>query len=297
MTSSPHPSRLRQILLSDDEPRLRAGWRLMLHSLLVLLLAFSLSWILLLIPPDALSLATLDVLVFTCATWIARRFLDKRTFLSLGFTFDRHTLSDLAVGFFLPVLMFSLIYGIETAMGWLHFDSFAWATADLELVVLQTIGLFILFIAVGYSEELLSRGYHLQNLIEGINLSWALFLSSFIFGVLHITNPNATWVSVVGITVSGYFLAYGWIRTKKLWLSIGLHIGWNFFEGPVFGFPVSGMQSFSLLQHTVDGPILITGGEFGPEAGLVLLPAMLLGAFLIRMYTSNRVKPTTATER
>lgn len=294
MTSQPERSCLHRIFLSEDEPRLRAGWRLLLHTMLLLLIAFSLTWILLFIPPNALNEATLEVLVITGATWIARRFIDRRTFLSLGFTFDRHTLADLMTGFFLPALLFGLIYGFETTVGWLRFDSFAWATTEVEYVLNQMIGLSILFIAVGYSEELLSRGYHLQNLVEGINLPWALLLSSFLFGALHIANANATWVSVLGVTGAGYFLAYGWVRTRKLWLSIGLHIGWNFFEGPVFGFPVSGYKTFSLLQHTVDGPILFTGGPFGPEAGLVVLPAMLLGAFLIRIYTRNRLQQSTS---
>jgi CRISPR/Cas system-associated protein Csm6 len=73
-------------------------------------------------------------------------------------------------------------------------------------------------------------------------------------------------------------------------LSIGLHIGWNFFEGTVFGFQVSGSTFFRLIIQSVKGPELITGGDFGPEAGLIVLPAMLLGAGLIYAYTHNRSK-------
>jgi hypothetical protein len=108
------------------------------------------------------------------------------------------------------------------------------------------------------------------------------------FGLLHIFNPNATWVSTAGIFFAGVYLAYGYIRTKQLWLPIGLHIGWNFFEGVVFGFPVSGLDIYALTRITVNGPDLWTGGAFGPEAGLIVLPALLLGGFLIFLYTRIR---------
>jgi membrane protease YdiL (CAAX protease family) len=92
---------------------------------------------------------------------------------------------------------------------------------------------------------------------------------------------------VLGILGAGYFLAFGYLRTRHLWLPIGLHIGWNFFEGPVFSFPVSGLDTARLLNHTVSGPELITGGAFGPEAGLIVLPALVLGAVLIHLYAKR----------
>jgi len=101
-------------------------------------------------------------------------------------------------------------------------------------------------------------------------------------------NPNATWVSAAGIFFAGIYLAYGYIRTRQLWLPIGLHIGWNFFEGVVFGFPVSGLDIYALLRIKVSGPELWTGGAFGPEAGLIVLPSILLGVIFIYWFTRNR---------
>ncbi|OGO80167.1 MAG: hypothetical protein A3K41_03580 [Chloroflexi bacterium RIFOXYD12_FULL_57_15] len=141
---------------------------------------------------------------------------------------------------------------------------------------------------MAWNEELLSRGYHLQTLASGTNLFWGVLLSSAVFGALHLGNPNATWVSAAGIFLAGLFLAYGYLRTGQLWLSIGLHIGWNFFEGVVFGFPVSGLDIYPLTRIQVQGPEMWTGGAFGPEAGLVILPALLIGAGLIFWYTRNR---------
>jgi hypothetical protein len=92
----------------------------------------------------------------------------------------------------------------------------------------------------------------------------------------------------MGIFLAGVFFAYAYIRTKQLWLPIGMHIGWNFFEGVVFGFPVSGLEPYALTRITVQGPEIWTGGVFGPEAGLIVLPALILGAFLIYLYTMRR---------
>jgi hypothetical protein len=107
---------------------------------------------------------------------------------------------------------------------------------------------------------------------------------------LHIFNPGATWISTFGIFLAGLFLALGYVLTKQLWLPIGLHIGWNFFEGVVFGFPVSGMNTYKLITLQITGPDAWTGGLFGPEAGLILIPSLFLGIILVYFYSKNRVR-------
>jgi uncharacterized protein len=116
-------------------------------------------------------------------------------------------------------------------------------------------------------------------------------ISSIVFALLHLANPNPSFMAVVGLTAAGLFFAYSYLVTRQLWLPIGLHIGWNFFEGPVFGFPVSGLaQFFSLLNTSRHGPELITGGAFGPEAGLIQYPVLLLAVWLIHRYARQRVQ-------
>jgi uncharacterized protein len=295
---------LRRIFISPDEPRLRAGWRLLIHTILLIisLLIFSnifgvIGYLTNTVDLQAvasgqdlgLTILTLATPVaFTLATWIARRFLDRRSFVSLGFRLDRHVGLDLAFGFLLPAVLFGLIYAFEAGMGWLTFQGTALQNGSWGGAFWGLLAGLVLFIIVGYQEELLSRGYHLQNLADGLNLPWGILLSSSVFALLHLANPSADWVSTLGILFAGFFLAYGWVRTGKLWLPIGLHIGWNFFEGTVFGFPVSGTGGFNFIHQTVAGPKLITGGGFGPEAGLVVLPAMALGAVAIWWYTRRR---------
>lgn len=291
-------SPIKKIFVSPDENRLRSGWRILLHFLLILLFMIPsfLLVSLLLAATGAVSLEqveryTLGVVALTYApaippaTFIARRFLDKKSFRSLGFTTRRPVFYDLLVGFLLPGAVMGLVYLVEGALGWLSFQSWGW-NVQSPLSLLGGMGLMLLaFIAVGFYEELMFRGYYMQNLKEGLNLPWALFLTSFAFGLSHMVNPNARLMSAVVILLAGLFLGFAWWRTRELWLPIGLHIGWNFFEGPVFGYPVSGLPTDRLIHHSLQGPEIITGGAFGPEAGLILIPPLILATLFVWWYT------------
>ena len=204
-----------------------------------------------------------------------RRWLDKRSFESLGLKLDQRTLLDILAGIGITFVQMGFIYIVMLGLGWLTFEGFAWQFDPISVVLTSVLTFFVVFIFVGWNEELLSRGYHLQTIASGINLFWGVVISSAVFGLLHLGNPNATWVSAAGIFFAGVYLAYGYIRTRQLWLSIGLHIGWNFFEGVVFGFPVSGLGHLRVDRINVHGPELWTGGAFGPEAGLIVLPGQM----------------------
>ena len=239
--------------------------------------------------PEHLLLATIgETFAVTTSVFLARRFLDKQPIESLGLKINLQTLFDILAGFGIAFLQMGLIYFVMLKLGWLTFEGFAWDFDAIGLVVKNTFLFFIIFILVAWNEELLSRGYHLQTIASGTNLLWGVIVSSAVFGLLHLGNPGATWVSTTGILFAGLYLAYGYVRTKQLWLSIGLHLGWNFFEGVVFGFPVSGLDIYALLRINVTGPVLWTGGAFGPEAGLIVLPSLLVGGILIYLYSKNR---------
>jgi membrane protease YdiL (CAAX protease family) len=288
------PSIFTRIFFSPEETRLRAGWRLLLQTILLVVLVVLLSLAVYLpasasgLPVDSLLFGQInEFITISLSVFLARRFLDRRSFSSLGFKINRQTLVDLFVGFIISSLMMGFIYWAMITLNWTTFTGYIWQTQNGYMVMLNILQMLLVFILVGWNEELLSRGYHLQNLSEGINMTWAVFLSSAVFGGLHWSNPNATWNSVVGISLAGIFLAFAYTRTRMLWLPIGLHIGWNFFEGVVFGFPVSGLNTYHLIHHTVSGPELWTGGTFGPEAGLMLLPALILGTLLVIFYTRS----------
>ncbi len=250
----PPRSILAQVFVSPDERRLRAGWRLVLQSIVllilltlvsiaVLIISFVLRLDLNLLQPLALVNLLPTTIAMTLSVWIARRLFDRRSFVSLGLQLDPLALPDVVVGFLIAGVMMGVIYAIEAAAGWLRFDGWAWQTLPAGTVALGLFSGLVAFTLVGFQEELLHRGYILQNVRDGMDLRWGLLLSSGIFALMHLGNPNATWYSILpGLTAAGFFLAFGWVRTRQLWLPIGVHIGWNFFEGIVFGFPVSGID-------------------------------------------------------
>jgi membrane protease YdiL (CAAX protease family) len=190
----------------------------------------------------------------------------------------------------------ALIFAFELAAGWVSVTGYLdgggrpfWGEIWLPVLV---------FICVGIQEEMSTRGYLLRNLAEGLNfkrsgprtaLIAAYVISSLIFGGLHAANPNASLTSTLSIALAGFFLGLGFVLTGELAIPIGLHISWNFFQGNVFGFPVSGSPagpSFIAIEQA--GPAWATGGAFGPEAGVIGLAAIALGCGLTLWWVRRR---------
>ncbi len=290
---------------NPTERRVRAGWRILLHLFLLVLLVLPISLLYSLFVEQVvrplgghLLFVRLAIrLIESSLTWIgiivslmlAGRFLDRRAFKDFGFALDRRWWQDLGFGLLLGALLMTGVYGVEIALGWVTPTGFFETNST---TFAAGIWLYIgLFIAVGIQEEVLTRGYWLRNIAEGFNfrhvgpksaLLISYVISSAVFGLLHLGNPNATWVSTVNLMLAGLMLGLPYVLTGQLALPIGLHITWNFFQGNVFGFPVSGSipgTSYIAIQQT--GPELWTGGAFGPEAGLIGLLTMLIGAGLI----------------
>lgn len=139
------------------------------------------------------------------------------------------------------------------------------------------------FVAV--LEELLTRAI-VFRLIERVLGSWAaLSLSSLLFGLGHLPgNSHATVLSFAIVVIAGAFFCAAYMATRRLWLCIGLHAGWNFTLGRVFSIAVSGHPPTpGLLAGTLDGPSWLTGGDYGLEASLLTFLVLAgVGAWLLR---------------
>lgn len=293
-----------------EQSRLRALWRLLVHG--VVMIVFGAVFFLLVAPitgaPEGEVVGTGDMIVFSVVSlltvlasmWFMARLLDRRGFRDFGFHLDRTWWLDLAFGLVLGALLMTTIFLAELAAGWVVvLDSFDPGKSGHPFAVAILMPL-ALFVCVGLYEEALSRGYHLRNLAEAFlgvfglgprgAIVVAMTLSSLLFALAHADNPNATFVSTFNICLAGGLLAAGYVLTGELALSIGLHVTWNFFQGNVFGFPVSGMANdqASFLVVEQRGDPLITGGEFGPEAGIVGITAMTLGVLLIMVWVRRR---------
>ena len=131
-------------------------------------------------------------------------------------------------------------------------------------------------------EELTFRGYALQRAAAALGPVWAALISSAIFGWAHSANPQATLLSSANTALAGLILAAARLRSRALWMPIGLHFAWNFFLGPVFSFPVSGLTlSAARFSAIAPGPLWLTGGAYGPEGGAALTVVLVIAIPLL----------------
>jgi membrane protease YdiL (CAAX protease family) len=272
----------------------RAVWRLVLHGVALYvfgLLVAVLVGLLGLVPSGGLSASNLALqgLIALLATWLCARQLDNRPLEELGLHLSARWWADLGGGLAIGAILMTGIFWFELEAGWVTIVDRNVGPPDRSFW-LGLIDPFVAFVAVGFYEELVSRGYHLRNMAEGLYstrvgprtaIVLATLGSAAVFGLLHAGNDNATVISTINVGLAGCMLAVGLMLTGELALSIGLHISWNFFQGNVFGFPVSGnpmpTRVFAVVQG---GDPTLTGGAFGPEAGLIGLVAMVVGAGL-----------------
>ena len=141
--------------------------------------------------------------------------------------------------------------------------------------------------AVG--EELAFRGALFRMIAERCGTATALVVSAAIFGLLHGLNPGATVVSTAAIAIeAGLLLGAAYALTRNLWFPIGLHLGWNFTEGGIFGASVSGGTSKGLFHIPLSGPVYLTGGEFGPEASVAAVGVCLVAALVMLVLAAQR---------
>ena len=176
-----------------------------------------------------------------------------------------HALRNLGLGLAGGALLFSLVTAVAALVG--VYDIVGWGSTRSILYVLVMFG-----IIPGVMEELLFRGILFRHL-EDFGGSWfALALTSALFGVAHIFNPNATAFSSFAIAVeAGVLLGGAYMLTRSLWAPIGLHAAWNFTQGEIYDVPVSGIDGTGLVEAKLSGPELLSGGAFGLEASVIAL--------------------------
>jgi membrane protease YdiL (CAAX protease family) len=236
--------------------------------------------------------------IVAIAVAVATRWVDRRPLGDLGLGLSRPFIHDFVAGLALGGLLMTLVFGLEWSMGWVRVTGLFRSDWGRPFA-LTILGPVVVFLAVGFLEELFSRGYLLRNLSEGLRIGplgpraalvMGCVLSSVSFGLGHARNPGATPVSTFNIMLAGILLSLGYMLTGRLALSIGLHISWNFVQCSVFGFAVSGMTLLrtSVIATEQTGPEIWTGGAFGPEGGLVGVLAVLLGIFLIGVWVQLR---------
>ena len=204
--------------------------------------------------------------------WIFRIAIDKQSFFSLGFEWKAFQI-DAWTGFFASLMILFLGSMILVANQNLFFTNAFFNPVNFSAGI-------ILFVLVAFIEEIVFRGYLLNNLLESMHQWWALVVTAALFAFMHTQNNHVTFLSVINIFIAGLVLGVNYIYTKNLWFSIFFHFGWNFFQGSVLGYKVSGIETGnSIMQQSVSGSEMITGGDFGFEGSIIctiLLSIMLI---------------------
>jgi len=302
---------IKKIFINPIERRLRSGYRIFLQIIAYFVIMESF-YFLIGSPRDMTGKTSLWIfLAIACvrlfrglvSVWLTGRFLDHRPFSEFGIKFNKEWWIDLCFGLGIGILLMSSIFIIEYFNGWITISG-TLHTANLgQSFTLSILVFLILFVCVGFSEELFYRSYLLTNLAEGFNFKVigprysiiiAVIFSSFLFGLFHMGNPEANLVSTINIILWGILFSVPFILTGSLAIPIGIHITWNFFQGNIFGFPISGTtlpsEAVSVFSIDQGGPEVWTGGYFGPEAGLLGLIACVVGILLIFGWIHYRKK-------
>jgi uncharacterized protein len=191
-------------------------------------------------------------------------------------------------GLLLGVLMFTAVIGCIALGGGYQVEGSGSVTVALGLLGLVAVG--------AVTEELMIRGL-LFRLLEERTGTWvALVVSSVVFGAIHLPNPDATLWGAVAIAIeAGCMLGAAYAATRTLWLPIGLHFGWNFAAAGLFGTEVSGSNMAQGLLHGVtSGPVILSGGAFGPEGSIyaVLAGTALTIAFMLVAHRRGHIVPS-----
>lgn len=217
--------------------------------------------------------------VFSIAlVFFFRRLADKKSFVSIGLGPDRMVASAFT-GLFLGILLVciaSLLIFFLRAVEWTD-------TGELTAGMIYDV---VILLMVAASEELVFRGYILRNLTKSFNRWLALVISAALFAVVHASNPGISMVALFNTFMGGLLLGVLFFQSGSLWSPVFFHFSWNFIQGPVIGFPVSGHRFDSLFLLQQKNNILLNGGIYGlegsPVASLVLLAAFVYWAFLLR---------------
>ena len=297
-------------LFNYKERRFRSGLRITFFSVTMILLVGFIQyipmagWQWMFVPPCAYIWYRLSLFLMD------HRITKDNPWYQGGLYWNSTSLTHYIAGWVIGLLALSIMVGIGYLLGFFSVGSAGYATqfatenmatndrtylVSISASSYYSIFLFLFqMLAVGFYEEVMLRGYVLINLKEGIQWKYisdrtaliiAVMLSSLIFSLAHLLNPSASIITFITISLAGILLAFPFVWTGNLALSIGLHSAWNFILGGVFGFKVSGLSwSASILYVQSTGPDWWTGGLFGPEAGISGVIAMFLSLLLIFIF-------------
>jgi membrane protease YdiL (CAAX protease family) len=293
------------------EGRLRAGWRLLGFLVLLLLVAVAEGRLRVVLEGrlpdlyDAVIRALAFALLVTAALLLAGRVFDRRPVTDFGLHLSRRWWAELGLGLGLGALLMFAMVALELVMGWVKITDTLVSASGQPFAATVVLGI-VAVAAVAFGEEASYRGYPIKNFIEGLGDSgWgvvaAVSIPALFFGMAHVTNPGATWLSTANTVIVGLLFGTAYVLTGELALPIGLHFAWDYVQAFVFGVVGNGSHYGSVLALSASsgGGARWTGLPYGVEAGVLGTAAMTIGFLLmvawrrIRRGAMLRVTPGT----
>ena len=227
---------------------------------------------------DLYGLLIHNAIGFICVLIAVFMFLkeEKKSFKSIGLTSIKKGYKDLVIGLLFGIASISFVFFMllgtknitVTNPSKPYFSSYA------------VIGL-IIYVFVGIGEELLSRGYCITALNQMKKPWLSVVISACIFSSLHFFNPNVKPLGLINIILVGVLFGYMYVKSGNLWMPIGYHITWNYFQGSVYGLNVSGFDVEGIFHSYVLKNNILTGGAFGPEAGILTTIVIIIGFLIV----------------
>lgn len=291
-------------MFKNKHGKVRSGWKI----LAVTAISFSISLIISLIiyfitgiiiaTQDGFNLETLDLnekgteiaanvqfvitiiekLIFLAVPILTWKYFFKRPLSNMGLPSIKKHGKELLIGLVFGIISISFVFILlllsNNASVALWEPQFS--TSLISYLVLYTI--------VGFSEEIMGRGFIMATLRQSRNLPLVLIVSSIIFALLHSINPDFGILPLINIALVGLLFAYMFIKSGNIWMPIGYHITWNYFQGNIFGFNVSGLDQNGLLTTELGSNKFISGGDFGPEGGIIVTIVVILSFTFVHFY-------------
>ena len=216
-------------------------------------------------------------------TFVFRRWVDRKSFVSLGLDFNGHGADAIAGGMLATFIICasSLILKATGHLKWMD-------------IIFDSRALFLAFgsaVIISFYEELIFRGYILNNLMDSFPGWLALVISAVLFMIFHWTGQSSIgFFTLANSLIMGLLLGLNYMYSRNLWFSFCFHIAWKFMEGPAFGY--SGDESFqTFLQPELNGDINITGGANGLEGSVILTAVALLSLIALYLFLQRKFNP------
>ena len=208
--------------------------------------------------------------------WV--KVIEKNSLSTLGFV-KKNWLKYLGLGILLSLLQMGVIALVYQVGG---IGTFELNELSLE-PILFILGLFPFWLLQGGTEEVATRGWLLTRIAARTNLPLAIGISSSLFGILHLGNAGVTFLSVLNIILDGVLAGLLFIYTDSIWLVVAQHGTWNYVQGNLLGFQVSGTGAdASIFSFTMgDGPDWLTGGAFGAEGSIITTLVLFVSLVIV----------------